>query len=62
MPATTPRQFWLTPAELARLDNLGCRWGPVVPLTRTEVIRELIRQAAIDVIPETPQNRRAKGE
>jgi hypothetical protein len=45
MPAITPRQFRLGDADLARLDALARRWGPVKPLSRTEVIRELIRRS-----------------
>lgn len=41
---TRPRQFRLTDADLDALDAWGAEWGPVKPLTRTDVIRELIRR------------------
>lgn len=44
MPATTPRQFRLSDDELRKLDDIGWAWGPVKPLSRTEVIREMIRR------------------
>ncbi len=40
----TPRQFRLSPEELADIDHIARVWGPVEPLTRTQVIREMIRR------------------
>jgi hypothetical protein len=42
---TVPRQFRFSTAELARIDALAHRWGPVKPLTRTDVLREALRRA-----------------
>ena len=42
---TKPRQFRLTDAELARIDALARRWGPVKALTRTDVLREALDRA-----------------
>lgn len=42
---TSPRQFRLTAERLARLDELGRIWGPVKPLTRTDVLNVLIDRA-----------------
>jgi predicted DNA-binding protein len=58
MPTTTPRQFRLTDEETARLDALAHRWGPVKPLSRTEVIRELIRRSE----PETDTRTRRRND
>jgi hypothetical protein len=49
MPVTTPRQFRLTDDELARLDAIARRWGPVKPLSRTDVIREMIRRTEAEL-------------
>lgn len=45
MPMTKPRQFRLTDAELAEIDELAKLWGPVEPLTRTQVIREMLKRS-----------------
>jgi hypothetical protein len=47
MPPTTPRQFRLSDAELDALDELGAIWDPVKPLTRTDVIREMLRRTLL---------------
>ncbi len=46
MPALS-RHFRLTPERLAKLDELAKAWGPVKPLTRTDVINILIDKATV---------------
>jgi hypothetical protein len=36
---TVPRQFRFTDATLGKIDDLAKRLGPVVPLTRSDVLR-----------------------
>lgn len=42
MAENKPRQFRLNEETLAKIDELAKVWGPVRPLTRTDVIREAI--------------------
>ncbi len=56
MAATPQTNFRLSPNDLARLDELARRWGPIKPLSRTDVVRELIRRATTEK-PE-PRKRR----
>ena len=49
MPATPLRPFRLTDEEIARLDDLGRHWGPVKALSRTDVIREMIRRTEAEL-------------
>ena len=44
MPATKPRQSRLTDAELAAIDEIARDLGQVGPLSRTDVIRELVKR------------------
>lgn len=44
MASTQPRQFRLSDEELADIDEIGREWGPVKPLSRTDVIREMTRR------------------
>jgi hypothetical protein len=58
MPTTLPRQLRLTDQEWEALGRLAAAWGgPVRPLSRTEVVRELVRRAAGQ---ETKKSRRTK--
>ncbi len=42
---TTQTNFRLSPETMAKLDELAKKLGPVVPLTRTDVVRVLIERA-----------------
>jgi hypothetical protein len=55
MAVTTPSQFRLTPEELAGLDAIAREWGPVKAMTRTDVIREMIRRTKAEILAKKPR-------
>ena len=55
--------FRLTDADLARLDELGRRWGPVQPMDRTATFREAVRRClATEQQTATPNRKNRRQE
>ncbi len=61
MPAPSePRSLRLAPDEWDRLRRIGHTWGPIAPLSFTEVVREMLRRTEAEMTQTRPRARTAK--